>query len=354
MEREIICLIICFIVGVLLFYLLKQSCGCNVVEGNLMSNISEMEWKKTCEKLNCHRYNPDSSSPSTDSSCDHDKYICEDILNCSNTDSITIGNITIDNIDDEKTTNVYEYFKCETYCKSPEYIRKECFDNVCDLAGLPPSEWSNMSRYLDLPYNCDQYFSLYYIDLDNDLNNIDIPENTCNLKIKYSNDSYSQLSNILSLENLKNLVTLEVINYDVYMESENKYKNNDENNDENTDPDQIIDLTPIGNQTNLTSLDLSYNGITNIKPLGNLMNLILLGLGGNKITDITPLQHLTKLQDLDLHRNKITNQQLKPLLDLKNLRTLIINRNPITYDDPPVPMLNQRIADNNEQSYSDV
>ena len=34
MERELICLIICFIVGVLLFYLLKHSCGCNVVEGN--------------------------------------------------------------------------------------------------------------------------------------------------------------------------------------------------------------------------------------------------------------------------------------------------------------------------------
>ena len=33
MNREL-CLVICFFVGVLVFYLLKQSCGCNVVEGS--------------------------------------------------------------------------------------------------------------------------------------------------------------------------------------------------------------------------------------------------------------------------------------------------------------------------------
>ncbi len=32
MKTEI-CLVICFLVGVLVFYLLKQSCGCAVVEG---------------------------------------------------------------------------------------------------------------------------------------------------------------------------------------------------------------------------------------------------------------------------------------------------------------------------------
>ena len=33
------CLVICFLVGVLVFYLLKQSCGCKVVEGQITTNI---------------------------------------------------------------------------------------------------------------------------------------------------------------------------------------------------------------------------------------------------------------------------------------------------------------------------
>ncbi len=34
MNREL-CLLICFFVGIAVFYLLKQSCGCNVVEGGV-------------------------------------------------------------------------------------------------------------------------------------------------------------------------------------------------------------------------------------------------------------------------------------------------------------------------------
>ena len=77
MDRELICLIICFIVGIFLFYLLKQSCGCNVVEAHrtdcvIPSEIqSEMDWENICIKyikcdnnkhkntykiLNCDRY----------------------------------------------------------------------------------------------------------------------------------------------------------------------------------------------------------------------------------------------------------------------------------------------------------
>ena len=46
MNREL-CLVICFFVGVLVFYLLKHSCGCNtVVEG-----ISDMEFLKNAFEL---------------------------------------------------------------------------------------------------------------------------------------------------------------------------------------------------------------------------------------------------------------------------------------------------------------
>ena len=33
MYRELICLTICFLVGILLFYFINQSCYCNIMEG---------------------------------------------------------------------------------------------------------------------------------------------------------------------------------------------------------------------------------------------------------------------------------------------------------------------------------
>ena len=47
MDRELICLIVCFIVGIFLFYLLKQSCGCQVVEGN----SDKLHWPRTCKAI---------------------------------------------------------------------------------------------------------------------------------------------------------------------------------------------------------------------------------------------------------------------------------------------------------------
>ena len=47
MNREL-CLVICFIVGVLAFYLLKQSCGCKTVEGVCFSGICWGPWEEKC------------------------------------------------------------------------------------------------------------------------------------------------------------------------------------------------------------------------------------------------------------------------------------------------------------------
>lgn len=43
MYRELICLTICFLVGILLFYFLKKSCGCNVLEGQGDDVFNELE-----------------------------------------------------------------------------------------------------------------------------------------------------------------------------------------------------------------------------------------------------------------------------------------------------------------------
>jgi internalin A len=56
---------------------------------------------------------------------------------------------------------------------------------------------------------------------------------------------------------------------------------------------QITDLAPLANLTNLTELDLSKNQITDLSPLANLTNLTELYLWNNHITDLLPLANLT-------------------------------------------------------------
>ena len=51
--NQILCLLICFFVGVLVFYLLKNTCGCKVVEGQTCkpdpaSNPAEGTGDKIC------------------------------------------------------------------------------------------------------------------------------------------------------------------------------------------------------------------------------------------------------------------------------------------------------------------
>ena len=49
MNRNL-CLVICFFVGIIIFYLLNQSCGCNVVEGSLLSDSTIKWWTTPMKK----------------------------------------------------------------------------------------------------------------------------------------------------------------------------------------------------------------------------------------------------------------------------------------------------------------
>ncbi|MEG3959645.1 leucine-rich repeat domain-containing protein, partial [Microcoleus sp. herbarium2] len=69
---------------------------------------------------------------------------------------------------------------------------------------------------------------------------------------------------------------------------------------------QITDISFLGLLTNLTELDLFDNQITDISFLGSLTNLIILNLGCNQITDISALRKLTHLKKLELFDNQIT------------------------------------------------
>ncbi|MEG3910478.1 leucine-rich repeat domain-containing protein, partial [Microcoleus sp. w2-18aC6] len=75
----------------------------------------------------------------------------------------------------------------------------------------------------------------------------------------------------------------------------------------------------LGSLTNLTTLNLYHNQITDISALRKLTNLTTLHLGGNQITDISALRKLTNLTTLDLCRNKITDISVLGLLAQKRL-----------------------------------
>ncbi|MDF1612690.1 leucine-rich repeat domain-containing protein [Stygiobacter electus] len=68
--------------------------------------------------------------------------------------------------------------------------------------------------------------------------------------------------------------------------------------------------------------------IKSIKGIENCTNLIYLSLPNESITDLTSLSALIKLEYLDLNQNR-TVEDISPLSNLINLKTLILYSNPI-------------------------
>lgn len=75
--------------------------------------------------------------------------------------------------------------------------------------------------------------------------------------------------------------------------------------------DQPLDLSPLAGLTSLEALTLRNNQISDLAPLSGLTNLIYLDLEGNQITDVSPLAGLTGLERLYLTDN--------PILDYSSL-----------------------------------
>ena len=101
---------------------------------------------------------------------------------------------------------------------------------------------------------------------------------------------------------------------------------------------QISDITPLANLTNLTGLlILGENQISDISSLANLTGLTGLGLYQNQISDITPLAGLTGLTQLHISQNQISD--ITPLAGLTSLQELHLISNPISGDLAPIANL---------------
>lgn len=97
----------------------------------------------------------------------------------------------------------------------------------------------------------------------------------------------------------------------------------------------IEDISPIGNLTKLTSLDLSLNeNIKDISCLRNNTELQTLDLTGNKITDLTGILELNKLKTLEIGKNQVTSAAIEKITGLKMLEKLNLQGNKIDDIEP--------------------
>lgn len=101
----------------------------------------------------------------------------------------------------------------------------------------------------------------------------------------------------------------------------------------NFDRNRILDLSPLAELENLVEIgfwdngptfDTAEDGITDISVLANLPNLEVIYLSDNNIADITALEELDNMRVLWLIRNNLTNSSLSPLTGKTTLRSLRI------------------------------
>ena len=106
---------------------------------------------------------------------------------------------------------------------------------------------------------------------------------------------------------------------------------------------EIKSLIGLETATNLQTLDLPHNAISDLTPLASLVNLQTLYLSHNAISDLTPLASLVNLQTLYLSHNAISD--VTPLAHLPHLRSLDLKGNPLLNDasiNEHVPALQRR------------
>ncbi len=88
---------------------------------------------------------------------------------------------------------------------------------------------------------------------------------------------------------------------------------------------QVSDISPLRNLTNLDAFSLGANQISDLRPLSGLTQLRRIELESNRISDVSPLTSLINLKVLELDHNQIVD--FNPLANLVNLDKLWIEDN---------------------------
>lgn len=126
---------------------------------------------------------------------------------------------------------------------------------------------------------------------------------SCNSDLAVASNR-AQIRNLRGAERLTNLSSLNLTNNDV------------------------SDLRPLARLDKLTSIKLTHNTVTDLTPLAGLPALTDLGLTDNAVADLGPLAHVATLRSLGLARNRITD--LTPLASLTEVSTLDLSENAVS------------------------
>ena len=93
---------------------------------------------------------------------------------------------------------------------------------------------------------------------------------------------------------------------------------------------RIVDLSPLATLSSLTNLNLGDNLISDASPLSNLTELTALWLYGNRLSKLSFVANLSHLGSLALDRNNIGDAS--PLTNLTSLSTLYLGGNPTLFE----------------------
>ena len=114
----------------------------------------------------------------------------------------------------------------------------------------------------------------------------------------------------------------------------------------------IRNLTGLEYATNLESLRLPGNQITDISPIKGLKNLTGLKLEHNRVSDISSIAGLINLETLELAKNEIAD--LSPLAGLINLHYLNISSNPFSDISPIAGLINLEVISFTNKNVGDI
>lgn len=84
----------------------------------------------------------------------------------------------------------------------------------------------------------------------------------------------------------------------------------------------VSDISPLAGLTNLTSVDLSATQVSDLSPMKRWDNLEMLWLNNTPVKDLSSLKNMSNLEDLFLENTQVTD--LSPLKDLPKLEWLYI------------------------------
>jgi len=89
----------------------------------------------------------------------------------------------------------------------------------------------------------------------------------------------------------------------------------------------IMNLDPLSQLADLSSLNISGTQVADLTPIRNLSELVKLNLSHTKINQLTALKYAIKLEELKLNHTLVTD--LSPLMKLTNLKRLEVKDIPI-------------------------